>query len=52
MVAERRNLQARVTDEAGTAWDQTCFELGVTYTALVEAVGRAMARGWRPTPSM
>lgn len=45
---ERHPLQARLTDEAFAAIDRYCSKHHISYTTFVEALGRAMARGWSP----
>lgn len=42
-------ISARLTDGAAGAWDRTCTREGVTLTALLEALGQAIALDrWHP----
>lgn len=45
----RRPMQVSLTDEARSGWDRVSLETGATLTALVESLGLAMGRGWRPS---
>lgn len=45
----RRPMQAYLSDEARDGWDSVALEQGATLTALCEALGLAMADGWRPS---
>lgn len=43
-------IRARLTDQAGGAWDRLATSEGVTITALVEALGLELdEKRWRPT---
>lgn len=46
-------LSARVSDEARRGWDQAIGRHGCTFTALIEALGLALAEGgWEPTAAI
>lgn len=43
-----KELRARLSPDAGRAWDRYLTEQRITATALAEAMGRHMGTGWRP----
>lgn len=45
---KRRLLQAKLTPEGHRGWEAASLDTGATMTALIEALGRQMASGWRP----
>jgi hypothetical protein len=45
----RRQVHARLDDEAAEAWDRWLTEEGLTFSAALESIGREIAAG-RPPP--
>lgn len=43
-------IKGRLTEASGRAWDKVATTEGVTMTALLEALGRALESGaWKPS---